>query len=321
MTAHMAVPALEPEGIPATVSPKVLTGLLRNELKFQNIIITDAMDMAGLTKEFRGGEASVRAILAGADVLLMPPDPDQAIRAVVTAVENGRISRQRIDESAMRVLSAKVRVGLPKNKLVNVETLSDVLESKESEEHTQHVSDRAVALLRNEGHAVPLADPNHACVIIAVPSRASTSGPRFIQEFARRGKDARIVTVDGTMSAATLEASFKEAAEAGDTSKCSAIVVSANVASGSLGGQLAPFIQKLTEGPAPVVLIAVGNPYLLASFPKAAAALATFSVTPPSEFSAVKALFGQIAITGHTPVSISGLAAVGDGIQLPARSH
>jgi beta-N-acetylhexosaminidase len=321
MTAHMAVPAIEPEDIPATVSPLVLTGLLRNELKFQNIIVTDAMDMAGLTKEFKGAEASVRAILAGADVLLMPPDPEQAIRAVVAAVQSGRIPRQRIDDSAMRVLAAKVRVGLTKNKLVNVDTLGDVLEAKESVESAQKVSDRAVTLLRNEGNIVPLADASHACVIIAVQSRASTSGPRFAQEFARRAKDARVVTVDSTMPQAALEA------EAGDTSKCSAIVVSADVAVAAnrgdvaLAGDLAPFVQKLTEGSVPVLLVAVGNPYLLASFPKVAAYLATFSITAPSEFSAVKALFGQIAITGKTPVSIPGFAAVGDGIQLPARTR
>jgi len=97
--------------------------------------------------------------------------------------------------------------------------------------------------------------------------------------------------------------------------------VAANRGDVALAGDLAPFIEKLTEGPVPVVLVAVGNPYLLASFPKVAAYLATFSITQPSEFSAVKALFGQIAITGRTPVSIPGFAAVGDGIQLPAHNR
>ncbi len=321
MTAHMAVPAIEPEDIPATVSPKVLTGLLRNELKFKGIIITDAMDMQGLTKEFPGAEASVRAILAGADVLLMPPDPERAINAVVTAVQQGRISRKRIDESALRVLVAKIHLGLNRNKLVNVDTIADVLEAKESDESAQHVSDRAVTLVKNEGGVVPLKNASQACVIIAVQGRASLSGPRFAQEFARRAKDARIVTVDSTMPLAALQA------EAGDTGACSAIVVSANVTVAAyqgdiaLGGDLAPFIEKLTAGPVPVVMVAVGNPYLLASFPKVAAYLATFSITVPSELSAVKALFGQMPVTGHMPVSIPGFAQVGDGIQLPARTH
>ena len=191
----------------------------------------------------------MRAILAGADVLLMPPDPEQAIRALVAAVENGRIPRQRIDDSAMRVLAAKIRVGLTRNKLVNVETVADVLEAKESGDSAQHVSDRAVTLLRNEGNIVPLADANHACVIIAVQSRASTSGPRFAQEFARRAKAAHIVTVDSTMPQSALEA------EAGDTTKCSAIVVSADVAVAAnrgdvaLAGDLAPFIESSPKAP------------------------------------------------------------------------
>ncbi len=321
MTAHMSVPAIEPDDIPATVSPKVLTGLLREELKFKNLIITDAMDMQGLTKEFNGAEASVRAIMAGADVLLMPPDPERAIQAVVTAVERGRIPRQRIDDSAMRVLTAKVHLGLTRSKLVNVDAVADVLDAKESAESAQKVSDRAVTLVKNEDGIVPLKDTNQACVIVAVQSRGSVSGNRFAQEFGRRARDARIVTLDATMPQAALEAI------AGDTSRCSAIVVSANVSVSAyrgdvaLGGDLAPFLVELTEGPVPVVMVAVGNPYLLASFPKVAAYLATFSITSPSELSAVKALFGQMPVTGHMPVSIPGFAALGDGIQLPARTR
>jgi beta-glucosidase-like glycosyl hydrolase len=87
------VPALEPDEIPATVSSKVLTGVLRDELKFQNIIVTDAMDMQGLAQMFTQGEAAVRAIDAGADVLLMPLNPETVIHAVIAAVENGRLKK------------------------------------------------------------------------------------------------------------------------------------------------------------------------------------------------------------------------------------
>src|ERR1041385_2769012 len=131
MTAHVAIPALEPSGIPATVSPKVLTALLRNELAFKGLIVTDAMTMQGLSQLFDSGEGSVRSVIAGADVLLMPPDPDKAIRALVGAVEDGRISRQRLDQSVMRVLAAKTSLGLNKKKMVNLDAISDVLDSPE----------------------------------------------------------------------------------------------------------------------------------------------------------------------------------------------
>ncbi len=133
MTAHMAVPALEPSGMPATVSHNVLTALLRDELKFKGLIVTDAMTMQGLAMLFDSGEGSVRSIVAGADVLLMPPDPDKAIRAVVGAVEDGRISRQRLDQSVARVLAAKLSLGLSnKKKLVNLDAISDTLDSPEA---------------------------------------------------------------------------------------------------------------------------------------------------------------------------------------------
>jgi beta-N-acetylhexosaminidase len=117
------------------------------------------------------------------------------------------------------------------------------------------------------------------------------------------------------------------AATVGDTSKCSAIVIAAfsTVAAyrGTVGlsGELTPFIEKLTEGSVPVAIVAMGNPYLLTAFPKTAAYMATFSSTTPSETAAAKALFGEIPVTGHSPVTIPGFAKYGDGIQLPARSR
>ncbi len=128
MTAHMSVPAIEPDDIPATASPKVLTALLRDELGFKGIVVTDSLEMAGFASKFSSGEGSVRALEAGADVLLMPPNPEQAIRAVIAAVEKGRITRQRIDDSVMRVLAAKVRTGVIKKKLVDLDEISDVLD-------------------------------------------------------------------------------------------------------------------------------------------------------------------------------------------------
>src|SRR5512143_2092877 len=164
MTAHMAVPALEPSGMPATVSPKVLTTLLRDELKFKGLIVTDAMTMQGLAMLFDSGEGSVRSIAAGADVLLMPPDPDKAIRAVVGAVEDGRISRQRLDQSVTRVLAAKLALGLSnKKKLVNLDAISDVLDSQEAADKAQAVADRAVTLIKNDRDVLPLTASSRPC--------------------------------------------------------------------------------------------------------------------------------------------------------------
>jgi beta-N-acetylhexosaminidase len=321
MTAHLSVPALEPEEIPATVSSKVLTGVLRDEMKFQNIIVTDAMDMQGVAQMFTPGEAAVRAIDAGADVLLMPLNPETVIRALVSAVENGRLKRARIDDSVMRVLEAKVRVGVTKKKFVDLDEISDVFDSEDDITHAQQASDRAVTLVRNEHDVLPLAASAQSCLVVVVERRTSSAGTRMIDSYRKFAPKSQIAVVDASMNAAAL------AAIVGDTSKCSTIVVAAfatvaaNRGSVGLNGELTPFIAKLTEGSIPVAIIAMGNPYLLSAFPKSAAYLATFSSTPPSELSAVKALFGEIPIAGHMPVTIPGFAKLGDGIQMPARSR
>jgi beta-N-acetylhexosaminidase len=321
MTAHLSVPAIEPEEIPATVSSKVLTGVLREELKFQNIIVTDAMDMQGVAKMFNQGEAAVRALDAGADVLLMPLNPEVVIRAVVAAIEDGRLKRARVEESVMRVIEAKIRTGITKKKLVDLDDISDAFNSDEDIAQAQQASDRAVTLVRNEHEALPLAASAQSCLVVVVERRTSTAGTRMIDAYRKFAPKAQIVTVDASMNAAAL------AATVGEASKCSAIVVAAfsTVAayrgSVGLGGELTPFVAKLTEGSTPVVVVAMGNPYLLSAFPKTAAYLATFSSTPPSEVSAVKALFGEIPIGGHMPVTIPGFSKYGDGIQMPARSR
>jgi beta-N-acetylhexosaminidase len=316
MTAHMAVPALEPSGMPATVSHNVLTTLLRDELKFKGLIVTDAMTMQGLAMLFDSGEGSVRSIVAGADVLLMPPDPDKAIRAVVGAVEDGRISRQRLDQSVARVLAAKLSLGLSnKKKLVNLDAISDVLDSPEAAEKAQAVADHAVTLIRNDRDVLPLATTSRPCLIVITELRISQFGQRTIQEFRRRAPNGRVVSVDTGLPLAALQAT------AGDLTACSAIVAASFASVSADLKDVKPFLLDLTQGPVPVVLLAFENPYLLTSVPNATAFLTTFSSSLPSEIAAVRALFGEIPITGHTPVSIPGFAKLGDGIQSPSRAR
>ena len=315
MTAHIAVPALDPSGMPATVSPKVLTDLLRNELKFKGLIVTDSMAMQGMAMLFDSGEGSVRSVIAGADVLLMPPDPEKAIRAVVGAVEDGRISRQRLDQSVTRILAAKISLGLNKKKLVNLDTISDVLDSPESAEKAQAVADHAVTLIRNDRGALPLAANSRPCLIVITELRISQFGQRTIQEFRRRAPNSKVVSVDTALPLAALEATT------GDTSACSTIVAASFASVSADLKDVKPFLEKLSRGSVPLVLLPFENPYLITSLPNAAAYLTPFSSSLPSEIAAVKALFGEIPITGHTPVTIPGFAQLRDGMQLPARAR
>ncbi len=292
----------------------MLTGLVREELGFQGIIVTDALNMAGIRKVYGDGEAAVRALEAGADVLLAPPNPEAVIRAVVAAVEKGRIPRQRIDDAALKILEAKIHVGLMKSKLVDLDAVSAALDSKEAEAHAQSVADRAVTLVRNEHGVVPLAAPDQACLVASSGIRLSSFGQRLADEFHKRAPRARVVFVDNVLPPVALDAVL------GDPSTCSAIVFATFTTNPVLSGELAPFVQKLSEGPVPVVFVSLGNPYLVTPFPKVAAYMAAFNSAPTGEIAVAKALLGEIAITGKLPVSIPDFGQYSDGLQLPA-SH
>lgn len=318
MTAHISVPAIEPENIPATVSSNVLTGLLRNELGFQGLIVTDAMDMRGLTEAFGAGEASVRALEAGADCLLMPLKAEDAIHAVVAAVGSGRLTKQRIEESLIRVLSAKVHVGLPRRKLVDVEEVSDVIQSPEADERAQSVADKAVTLIKNDGNIFPLTNPDNSCVVVLSESRYGQQGRKLMDEIRRRSPKMKVTLLDPAMSKTDLDQVVQS------TSACGAVVIAAYATVGAYRGNVAlpgdytGLVNTLLFGTVPVTLISLGNPYLVRSFANVKAYVATFSPTTTSETAAVKAMFGEIPIAGHLPVTIPETAKYGDGIQLPA---
>ncbi|MDQ6708721.1 MAG: glycoside hydrolase family 3 C-terminal domain-containing protein, partial [Acidobacteriota bacterium] len=317
MTAHIAVPALEEADVPATLSRVLLTKVLREELGFRGIIVTDALEMHGIANGFSVGDAAVRSIEAGADVLLMPPDPEAAINAVVAAVHGGRLTQKRIEQSVMRVLSAKVKLGLPAKRLVNLDAVDSIINSPESNARAQQIADRAVTLIKNKAEAVPLRDPSKTCFMILTESRSAVMGQALAQEIHRR-TTASVAFVDNSMP----DIELNQAAQ--QTSACGAVVVAAFASVAAyrgdvaLGGGFPALLTKLIASGKPMVLVALGNPYLLRNFPEVSAYLTTYSTVPPSEIAAVKALFGEIAVDGKLPITIPGIANYGDGIHLDA---
>ncbi|MGA2712340.1 MAG: glycoside hydrolase family 3 N-terminal domain-containing protein [Bryobacteraceae bacterium] len=316
MTAHIAVPALDDPGIPATLSPKILTGILRDELGFKGIVVTDALEMGGIAQGFSVGQASVLALEAGADVLLMPPDGEAAINAVEAAVKSGQITRKRIEESVMRILTAKAHLGLAAKRLVDLEEIHSVVDSVGSNAVAQQISDRSVTLVRNENDFVPLQSPATTAFFILTEGRASVEGLAFAAEVRKRSAAANVTIVDTSMSDMDLDAAVQQASTASRYVVAAFASVAAYRGSVALGGGFPAMLENLVATKKPVALVALGNPYLLRNFPDVAAYMTTYSTVPPSEISAVKALFGEIAIGGKLPVSIPGFAQYGDGIRL-----
>jgi len=314
MTAHISVPALDPAALPSTVSAPVLTDTLRHELGFKGLIVTDAMDMQGLSKLFDPGEASVRALEAGADVLLMPADCERAIEAVMAAVKSGRITRKRLDESVARVLEAKIRLGLTRRRTVNLEGISDVLASPEADTAAQRVAERALTLVKNDGNLFPLRSPASACVAVLTESRDSQHGRTLTAELKKRAANMTVITLDPGIPADEISRLAQ------DLGSCPVTVLVPFVTVGAYKGTVAlraPYMalaQSLTAGKSPVAVVAFGSPYLIRSLPNISAYIATFSTTTTSEEAVARALFGEIPIGGHLPVTIPGIAKLGDGI-------
>jgi len=316
MTAHLTVPALEPEPIPATVSYKIMTDLLKKELGFKGLVTTDAMDMFGLSKQFSPDEAAVRAIEAGVDVLLVPPDPEKAITGVVQAVQSGRISRARLRQSVMKVLAAKVHLGLHRHRLVNIENIPEVIDSPEAAEKAQQTADHALTLVRNEKSIFPLKAPETTCVYVLSVNQYSLLGQRFLEELKLRMPAVKTQRLDVSLD----DVAFDEAAA--DAKQCSAVVV-ASFATGissqgsnslALPANLTRFVNLLIQNPVPVGLISFGNPYLLRNFPDVAAYIDGYSTVPTSEVAMAKALAGEIHFRGKMVVTIPGIADYGSGI-------
>ncbi|PYV18905.1 MAG: hypothetical protein DMG07_02970 [Acidobacteria bacterium] len=320
MTAHVAVPRVTGEGdLPATLSPRVLTELLRERLGFQGIVVTDALEMGGITSRAWAGKAAVQALAAGADALLLSPNVDAAIDAVERAVRRGEISEARIERSCVKLLEAKARLGLDRERAVSLERIAAEVASPESQRIAAEIADRSITLVRDRGRLVPI-DPIRPPRIFSVAlSSELDSAPAavFQAELKRRFPGARTASIDPRAPDDLVASILKSAAEA-DTIVCATVV---RVITGR-GNVALPeverrFLERLFGAGKPVVWITFGNPYLLRHYRQVGTYLAAFSYADVSQVAAARALAGETAITGKMPVSIPELAPIGTGLRVP----
>jgi len=345
MVAHVSVPALDPDpNRVATTSPAIVSGLLKNQLGFQGIVVTDALDMAGLTRLYaaRIGRAAVDAFKAGNDVLLIPADLDASYRAMLEAVRSGEIPPAQLDASVLKILKAKAALNLHKVRLVNVEALPTVVGRPENLALGQQIADDSITLVRDNRKLLPLKSSGTAAqglpyqrveevrdnmvAIIFSDDMRTEAGRTLERQIRGRVPDADVIYVDPRVAtdetddvlkavdnARAVIAAVYEVPVAGKVMKGLINSVSLSDASGGL-------LQKVLDHAAEkTAVLAMGNPYLAEDFPAIQNYLCAFSNEAVSEISAVKALFGEIAIRGHLPVSIPNIAQRGAGIERPAQ--
>jgi beta-N-acetylhexosaminidase len=310
---------IEKGTMPTTLSP-VMNRILRNELRFDGLIVTDAMSMSGLTLYFTQEEASVRALEAGADLLLKPADADAAVRGVRDAVKNGRLTEKRIEESARKVLAAKYDLGLVKHRLTPVDEIDRIVAGNASLQLANEIAEHAITLVRDDAKLLPLNIPANAKILnLAITNgddRLWITQP-FVATMARAGRKMDTIVLDDRSS----ETEVKKALDLANGADLVIASMYGRVRSGQARSVALPepgakVLGKLIDSQARIVGISFGNPYLLGGFPKLKTYVVAYGDMPSLQSAAAKALTGQIAMTGRLPISLPGLYPRGTGIQL-----
>ena len=321
MTAHIALPAIDSGNTPATLSPRIITGLLRDSLGFRGVTITDAMTMEGVGKGYTNEESAVLAVKAGADILLKPSDPTKAIDAVVRAVETGQIPRARIDAAARHILELKARAGLMNGGQVSLSALREVVGSPEHRAVAANIARRAITLLRDQDNLVPAKVQGRALVIQYMPETELKAGRAFAAAYRAARTSAGLgATVTSKISPTTTRYFLDSLSRMADSAAIIVIAPHVRRVEGEGRATIPPHIAAWIDTLAqrrPVIVTSFGNPYLIRQFPSVRSYMVTFGVGDDLEKSAAAALFGLQPITGRTPVSLPGFFAMGDGIQRP----
>jgi len=314
MSFHGAMPALDSTNVPGTLSSRVLTGLLRGEMGFKGIIISDAMDMRGVLDTYGSDEAVKRAVAAGIDVLIQPLDVSKTIDAVLAGISEGRYTEARLDSSVRRVLETKRRLGLAKSKLVDLNGLRFLVGDSANAQVARAAAEKSITLVKDSLRQIPLLSDSAKVLSITVARRADLSaGNAFNAELRQRLPKLRTEFVS-TEDAALNYPRLLAAADSADVTIVNSYVgQSWDAVSASAPGAFTNFVHTLVDRGRKPIVVAFGNPYLLQQLPWVSAYLVAWGGFPVSQTAAARALLGSAPISGHLPISIPPLANRGAG--------
>jgi beta-N-acetylhexosaminidase len=341
MVAHVTVPALDsdPNHV-ASISAPVVSDLLETQMGFKGLIVTDALDMAGLTHLFVDdiGRAAVEAFKAGNDLLVIPPDLGASYNSMLKAVRSGEISRQRLDRSVLKILKTKGELGLDKSRTVDLSAIATLVGKPGNIAFGQQVAESAITLVRDNGKVLPLKSNGTAKASLPYMTKEEThnqvvavlfsddvrtdSGRAFGREFRARIPDARVIYVDPRIAAGMSDEVLKAVDEAQTVVTAVYVIPTAGKIGNSMADATGTLLQQLLDHVAEkTMVVAMGNPYLAADFPKIENYMCTFSNASVSEVAAIKALFGEIPIRGHLPVTIPNVAQRSSGLERPVHAE
>jgi len=303
--------------LPATVSPKIATDLLRKQMLFDGLVVTDALDMGGLADHFDPAEGAIRALLAGADVLLKSDDPDAAIDGIVNAVKSGRVAQAKLDASVKRILREKARLELfdPEKAMPDLLNISKQVGRPETDALYDEIARRSLTLVREAPGSLPL-DPAARLLHVTACDDSTSTASVLQAALAKRSKGgARTLRLDPRTSE-------EEASRAVGLAKSSDVIVlslTMRTRSGAGKIEVPKAVQSALDGilacGKPVVAVSLGSPYLIRDLKNLPTYLASYSGCDASQRAVAAALYGESAIQGTLPVTIPGIAKIGEGIR------
>jgi len=314
MSFHGAMPALDASNDPGTLSRVVLTDVLRGELGFASMIISDAMDMRGVLDRYGAREAAIRAVAAGADVLIQPLDVGETIDAVVAGVASGRYAEDRVDSSAIRVLRMKERLRLHHGARVSLDSARGIVGRNSHHDAAREVAARSITLVRDSAGVVPLRRGARVLSVTFARRADYLAGRAFDAELRSAVPELRSEYLDADEPDARLERMLAATREADVVIIGSYVSHAWNATSVEAPRAFADFVTRARAGGANVFVIALGNPYLLQQIPFAPGYLIAWGGLPVSQQAAARAMTGQAAIGGRLPIPIPPLARFGEGL-------
>lgn len=303
--------------LPSTLSPVVITDMLKKEMNFDGLIVTDAMSMSGLTLYFNQDEAAVRTFLAGADIILKPADTDLAIKGLKEAVKSGRISQARLDESVRKQLAWKYHLGLEKQKITPIDQIDRVISSNPARILTNEIAENAITLVKNDENALPLAKDKKIFYLgVTNGDDRNFSGNSFQREMRLNGYRFESVTLDERSTEADVRLALQKASEAD-------VVLAGlfgRVRSGSrnsvgLPDAAARVLQEILRSNKKVIALSFGNPYLLKNFPEMKTYIVSYGDMSSLQRATAKAVTGTIDFKGKLPITVGNYPR-GTGLNL-----
>ncbi len=317
MIAHLSFPAVDNESyVPASLSKSIVSGILIDELKFKGLIVTDALNMAGVVKHFTTEDVALRCVNAGIDLILMPQGESRTIDAIEEAVKNGSVSESRIDESVTKILDAKRWLKLFDDKFTNTATISSVVNSQEELNLSQQIADESITLVKNSGSIIPFENSgNEKCLIVSINNgNEKANSDYFISRFGDKNNFKEVSLYDITGDVTNAGEIISDAANYDVI--LIPIYAKVKIKTGTVGlpdSQIS-LINALAASGKKTVVISFGNPYLIQGFGTIDSYVCAYADAESSINSAISSIVGTIKFKGKLPVSISDDYRFGEGI-------